>query len=372
VLIHFNPVRGESAEDSRQHLDRVLAISPFYGEARYHAMEFAARDGKGAVFDSLFRTIDRKNAQFLPWQAVRAFTWGSPREQDAALRALRGDDLASGLAAARLAAHTHDFAAAERVADQLNSSAGLPVWRAGALLMSAQTRLARGDWPGAEEQLARAGELERDWTRELTALYLLHPAAGASRERLLQEVRRLEEWRPVGERTPATSFFFRAHALVHPVLRFYLIGLLNAAAGEKDAAAAAQDSLIRYRGDEIAMRLANALQSGLRGHIMRANGDAKGALNQLTRVSLDSPPEAIAVSPFYSRAWDRWVLAELYREAGDAQNAAKWYETLIDGYDYVYSGIAHERLADISRASGDTNRAAFHAGERDRLRRPAR
>ena len=50
VLIHFNPVRGDSVNVAGPHFDEVLKAVPEFGEARFHALELSARANRDGPF----------------------------------------------------------------------------------------------------------------------------------------------------------------------------------------------------------------------------------------------------------------------------------------------------------------------------------
>jgi hypothetical protein len=78
--------------------------------------------------------------------------------------------------------------------------------------------------------------------------------------------------------------------------------------------------------------------------------------------------ELIPASPFFSRALDRWLLAEIYREQGEngenpeaLREALVWYETLSDGWgEFLLAAPAHLRQAQIHEALGDHAQAIEH------------
>ncbi|MBR9990491.1 MAG: hypothetical protein KFH98_12090, partial [Gemmatimonadetes bacterium] len=130
VRAHYNPIRGEPACNAEPAFRSVLALVPAYGEARYHALEFAVRDRNLARFDSLFAQLDVRADQYLAWRAVRAYAWGSSADQAAIAAQLEvADELTIAIAAARVAAHAQEFAAAARIASLLSEPHRSRGWR---------------------------------------------------------------------------------------------------------------------------------------------------------------------------------------------------------------------------------------------------
>ncbi|CAN5714592.1 hypothetical protein BH23GEM9_BH23GEM9_36940 [soil metagenome] len=369
VLVHFNPLRGVPATDAEAGFMRVLNLAPNYGEARFHALEFAARDRNQARYDSLLSQIDRQGYAQLPaWHAVRAFLWGSVADQQRVLAVLdTADELTIGIAAGRVAANAHDFQAARSIARLLTTPHRTKEWRAGAHLLSAQLHLAGGDWAAAQLELDRAAPLERDWTIELSSLYLLHPYATASADDLAAARTRLLAWSPLTT-TPARTFFFSAHVEIHPVLRSYLLGLLSVRQRDAEAAGVHRTELLQMGKRETSGVVALALARSLQGHIALLNGAPTEAIHHLREATIEAAPEFVALSPIYARAHDRLVIAELYQATADTAAAELWYASLLHGFDYVYAAAAHERLATLLERS-DPARAATHRREHERLTR---
>ncbi|HUF51155.1 MAG TPA: BTAD domain-containing putative transcriptional regulator [Longimicrobiales bacterium] len=369
VWAHYNPIRGEPARNAEPAFRNVLALVPAYGEARFHALEFAVRDRDLARFDTLFAQLDVRAGQHLAWRAVRAHMWGERAEQvTIATQLATSDEMTIAIAAARVAAHTHEFAAAGHIASLLAAPHRSRGWRAGAHIFMAQLRLAANDAAGARSELQLAEPLERDWTREMEALHLLHPFAAGSAP-IAPSLERLGAWRP-NAHTPGTTFFFSAHVGIHPQLRAYLLGLLSLEQGDTAAAESHRRDLLRLPGDAATRRVAGALATSLRGHVELALGRPGEALRHLLSdaARIESAPEFLALSPFHSRAHDRFTIAGLYHASGDRVEALRWYQSLLDGFDFIYVAPAHQKIAELI-ADDDPARAAWHAQEFERLTR---
>jgi lipopolysaccharide biosynthesis regulator YciM len=146
------------------------------------------------------------------------------------------------------------------------------------------------------------------------------------------------------------------------------MGMLSLERGDTAAAGEQRRAIMQLRGDENARQVAAALATSLHGHTLITQGRPDQALEQLlSRASeIRSPPEFLALSPVYSRAHDRFTIAELYRARGDDEQAIRWYRSLLDGFDFPYAAPAHLRLSEIL-ADDDPDRAAWHAARYRRL-----
>ncbi|HUP89724.1 MAG TPA: BTAD domain-containing putative transcriptional regulator [Longimicrobiales bacterium] len=343
VLVHFNPVRGMPGAAARDAFDRVLAIAPAYGEVRFHALEFAARERNRPRFDSLMTSLDTANQQYSAWRAVRAFAWGESREQQSALALLkRQDELAIGIAAARLAT-THNFEGAKVVASELTRPHRTSEWRAGGHLLLLEAAIATHDWPQAKLQVAKARQLEIDWAMELGSLFMLHPAYSPSLDELSKWRDDLKAWDP-SSHSPSLSFFLAVHATIHKQLRAYLIGMTSVRLGDLAAAEQSRRELERLGGGAESQALANALSASLAGHLAARRGEKEKAITLLTNATIEAPPEFIALSPFYARAFDRFALGELNLALHNTAEAKRWFSTFGYGYDFFFTGAAQQRL----------------------------
>lgn len=349
VLIHFNPTRGISIAQARGAFDRVKALAPAYGEVRFHLLEFAARKGDLAAFDSLYTALDSANPQFPAWRAVRTFRFGTDTQRRAELlRLAREDQVAVGIAAARVAANSHDFQGAAQIAGILTTPDQQENWQAGGHLLLSEIAVASGDWARASSEIQIASRFEHDWTRELEALFALHPDAPTDRADLLRIEASLRAWQP-SDHTPELSFFLISHTFVHRHLRFYLLGLVKARLGDFAGATSFRQEIEGVGGSDADERFAASLSQSLAGHIARAAGDRAKAIEMLREAAVVTAGPHYMVSPFYSRAHDRLVLGDLNREVGNNDEARRWYESLLDGFDFAYVPAATARLKAMKR-----------------------
>jgi hypothetical protein len=259
----------------------------------------------------------------------------------------RANSLEVGLAAARVAAHTHNFDAARSIARELTGGNHTPQWQAGARLIIAELHLAAGNGAEALREIDAATLLEEDWGMELRSLFMLHPAVNANADDLRRQQAQLLAWNP-GASTPSTTFFLLAHVLDHSRLRVYLLGLISARLGDSEKAREHRTALEQVPAGAGEEQFGAALSQSLAGHIAIAEGDSARGLELLVAAHVDASPERIAVSPFYSRAHDRFVIAELYAAAGKKADARRWYQSLTEGHDFMYAKVASARLAQLA------------------------
>jgi tetratricopeptide (TPR) repeat protein len=82
---------------------------------------------------------------------------------------------------------------------------------------------------------------------------------------------------------------------------------------------------------------------------------------------MQGPPEFVALSPFYSRAHDRFTIALLHEQLKQTREAVRWYESLLDGYDFTYVAAAHQKLSRLYEMLGERDLARRHSNDFARL-----
>jgi len=367
AFAHFNTVGGSSVGEAIAPFRHVLDLMPNYGDARLHLLEYAAADRDSIAFDSLLVQIDRTSDQWFAWQAVRAFGWDDAAEQTRVVGAVRGRHVTEiGTAAVRVAAHLHEFDGARRLAALLDergtSSAD---WRAAGRILTAQLHFAAGAFGAAATVLAAVDPDEPDWTAELRGLFALPAFTGLSRDELAVTRESIVQWTP-GQREARFSPLL-THVYAHGFLRPYLLGMLSIRLNDEDAARRYLTELQRKTAGPEGRTIKDLLDTSLRAHLLALAGQPQPAINLLRNVERHGWIEQVGFSPFYSRAYDRLVLAELLRLDGQDEEALSWYRSLTEGYEVLFVAPAHYRMAQIYQRLDQPDSAQLHRREYERL-----
>lgn len=100
----------------------------------------------------------------------------------------------------------------------------------------------------------------------------------------------------------------------------------------------------------------------MRAHASWRLGSAEAGLQALEDVQLDVTWDLIYFSPFYGRAHERYLRAELLLAQGRAEEALRWYDSLADfmAYHMIYLAPSHLRQAEIYEQMGERKKAAEH------------
>lgn len=262
------------------------------------------------------------------------------------------------MAAARVGAHLHDLDGAHRLTDNLVTRPVPDDWRAGGHIMQAQLDLAAGRHERALNDVAAAEELERGWALEMRGLFALPGFLPVTAVELAAVRDAIAQWEP-DDQTPSGSFFFGVHVYAHRLLRLYLLAMTSVRLGDASTAQRYRAELQRFQASPLNESLKAALVESLRASLARARGETAEALRTLANAPrLEATIEQVGFSPFYSRAYDRLVMAELYFELGQDSAAIPWYRSLTEGYDVLFVAPAHLRLSQIYGRLGDTAESA--------------
>jgi tetratricopeptide (TPR) repeat protein len=228
---------------------------------------------------------------------------------------------------------------------------------------------AQGKWHELDQLLLQLAEREMEWSLEVRALFSIF-LAGFSRSSIpgidLRQLRdAIGAWDP-GEAVALPSYrnLFGPHAQHHPEFRRYLLGLLSAGLGEIEDAGTYSMDLRGYGRAPKTIALTLALSQSVDAHLAHSQGDLARALTALEAIGYFPPFEFISVSPFYSRALDRWLRGEILRETDRPEEALDWYATLSDGWgEFLFAAPAHLRQAEIHDRLGNRDDAIFHYGK---------
>ncbi|MGH7444598.1 MAG: tetratricopeptide repeat protein, partial [Longimicrobiales bacterium] len=367
MWFHANPWRGRSFEESREAWEHVLRLEPHNVGATWHLAYVSARQGRQQELDTLLSrirtTVD--GGADLSVRAMRAVALGGMDEQNALIAELAGaDDFTVILAVWRLAVSTENLDATTRFARLLVQPRRPPEVRALGHGLLAHLHLARGHLKTADAALDSLARLDPAQALEYRTLFAMFPLHPASREKLEAQRTRLRDWHatPAPRLTSVADLWVNAHAEIHPQLRTYLLGLLNARLGESEEADRSAALLERTTGDFDATSLALSQSRGIRAEQQRARGRGRAALALLESAQDRVDFGSARASPFFARSRQRFIRAELLNAAGRDAEALGWYRGLGEIYphDVVYLAPAYLRRAEIHAERGDTAAAAEH------------
>jgi tetratricopeptide (TPR) repeat protein len=363
VQFHYGPLRGSPIEGAATAWNQVATLEPQNGLAAVHLARIAAAQDDSAWLAAHVAPLGGAgwggDDRLLEMAALRAFARRDTAEEARVAAELRRAPPVVAIHVANdVATYSRNLDGAERLARTI---AGLPnggAWFAA--LDGSQLRLGAGRLAAGRAEMAALG-------RELVEWRVVHPALVATLpffppdRALLARLRdELTAWSAPPPPASAQFTLFTIHSQSLPHLRAYLLGAVSAALGDTAAALAHADALERLPGPPEVQRLARDLALGVRARVARAQGRAADALRLLEQMRTVAPREYSGQSPFFARAAERWLRAELLRELGRHDEALRWYATLgeLTPYELVYLAPAHLRRGEIHERLGARAEAA--------------
>ena len=339
------------ANDAFEHVRRY---SPDDVPAIIHLARIATANGARAQLDSLIGELHRLDPDeriLAQAQLLRAYGFG-----DAAIkRRAFAQTIAHGPqrifdAAKLVAAHTTDLAGAAELANAF-AEQGSPDQEhvVDAVAFQSLIELGRGRPEAARRLFARAPSPA---AVDFRALALVQPWMSANQVEI-EELRRQLAVMPGPEsRWKIGDFLPR---------RIVLEGLLAVRAGDTIAARAFINKLreaqsIRPPYTETARYFSRVVEAD----VLRSRGKPAEALAVLGPVP---PIEHITPTAFsYAFAYARFLRATLLEEAGQLDEALKWYATFpeAEGFEVVYRAPAHLAQGRIEQKLGRSDRAVAH------------
>jgi DNA-binding SARP family transcriptional activator/TolB-like protein len=359
LLFQTNPLRGRSAAESRPAFERVLALDPENEEALVHLARIASIEGRREAMDTLMRRLLAlgTSTEVLETRAFRAFALGDREAWKRVTRELMDNPPdVPAVTALQVATYLDDVDGAERFAHLLTESRYSHDVRGMAHRLLARVAVARGGWRAARAQLDSAERFDPVAELELRSLLAVLPFLQVPRSERLQIRRRVDAW-PARLEAPGEPSHSSGHTGLHPAVRLYRLGLLDASLGDATGALRFADSL-QVAGDSAAGLRADALRTfarSIRARVAGAAGRPAEALEQLEQSRWD-----VVESVFEAEALDRYYRAELLFALGRQAEALDWYRTIAERatYELVYVAPARWRQAWLYAQVGDRARAA--------------
>ncbi|MCK5411345.1 MAG: hypothetical protein KAJ67_04575 [Gemmatimonadetes bacterium] len=365
VLFHANALRGRSVMDARAAFAEVLTLEPDDSNAALHMARIAAGEGNVGELDSLVEAHVRINPEgdrALELLALQAFFQrDARREQEILSRLEHANDLTLAVSAWSVALFTGNLDGAAQLASLLAAPSRPRELRALGRAWLAHLRLAGGQWVAARVELAALEDLDQvlalEARAQLAALGIV-PTDPEELTALRAALESLDAEAVPNSESPNT--FFSAHNGLHPTLRAYLLGLLSVRQGDVAAALRYAAQLETMASPPGAEALTSDLARGVRALALRSDGRVSEALEMLEATRIEAWYQLAMASPFYSQAAQRFLRAELLREAGRPVEALEWYSNLTrtSPWELAFLPFALYGQAQAYEQLGDWGRAA--------------
>jgi tetratricopeptide (TPR) repeat protein len=365
LLFHYGPRRGRSVIESRAAWERVLFFEPNHVPALVHMARIASVEKRPQELDSLIRlalAYQPGGDYAIYMNALLAYGL----EDEAAKQQIRSDlalasDNARNNAVYNVSVFTDDVDGAAELAELIIQPSRTAAVRVSGRVVMTNLDLARGRWRSAQAQLSAAETLDYAAALEHRTLYAIVPFF-ATPDSVLDELRAtLVAWDPPA--APAASDPYAVpHDDLHPQLRVYLLGLLNARLGREAEARRYARQLDEMGGSPEAQALARDQVQGVLAQIAWTRGDEGGALAILQQAPMIRSYLLTVNSSFYALNYVRYMRAELLNALGRYEEAASWYCSFLEHstYDVAFLGPSHFRRAEMYEKLGRPDEAARH------------
>ncbi|HXZ86575.1 MAG TPA: hypothetical protein VEI82_13920, partial [Myxococcota bacterium] len=369
VRFHYGPTLGQPVAASRTAFERVLYFEPANVSAMVHLARIAAMEGRTQDVDSLVRAIlalSPSSDRALEFRVLRAYATHDTADQ-ARLQAeiSRAADGLLPLPLWDLSAYVGDLDGAEEIARSLADPGRSRDAQSAGHAILAYLALTQGKRTIARGESERATAVERGRGLEYGTLLELAPFLEPDHARLEAVRREIENWDAARE--PASdlpSVFFNAHDGIHPLLRTYLLGVIDARLGNIAAAAQEAALVAGQQGPPTATGLPHDLSLEIRTEIALAQRSPAAALALLRERKDQAWYEYHFGSPVFSGARGRFLKATL--EAAQAKSEDELRHAILlfstfegySGYDLVYAGPARLGRAALYERLGDRRAAA--------------
>lgn len=377
-------VLGRSYAEAREALQRAAALDTTAALPLLGLSLIAARNGRLAELDSLTdRVMQLEPGAFAPLTAAtfrgqRAVLRRDTAEVERFVSTIQGytvedEQLAGGM----VTWTTGDIAIGRRLWRLIAEPSRPPGMRALARMTLAKLEVTAGRWRAAKLELDSLQAIDYSIGIEHRAYFALTRFLPVPRSELEVLRAALTRWDPAKAQPSGTTDLLRAHAQLHPYLRLYLLGLLDARLGDSVAALrrAAQLEQLSSRSpiSKFVLDLARTVRMEV-SWVDGRFGEALAMLEQASfwtqipsflstsvfimrggqRVRLGMDPSESVFSDYY---YERFARAELLHAIGRSEEAARWYQPMADLFVYA-GGPAALRLAQLHDRWGNAKQAS--------------
>ncbi len=343
----------------------MLEFDPNHSTALIHLARLAAFQEELPRLDSLaerFIALNPDPGRTVEIEALRAYGNGDPENILAVEGRLSStSDVGLALAVWSVGTYARNLDGAIAVASALAAPDRSLEARQQGLIWLAYFDFARGRWEEATRRLAELARIAPGTGLEYQAIMATIPFAPATEGELEEIADRLERLDPSSIPPSGNpSVVYSSHDELHPLIREYQLGLLNARLGRREqalrhAAAAGAIELESTSGS-----LPEDLAHSVRAAVHYEAGRLEEALAELEMARTNAWYGQTMVSPLFARVAERWLRAEILYELGRYDEAEDWYTTIgeISPSGLPYKSVAQLRLASIAEMRGDTEAAA--------------
>jgi tetratricopeptide (TPR) repeat protein len=364
-LAHTGHFVGQTAASARPAYERAVGLEPALAPAYLHLALIAGMEGDTSALEPWAARLDSVGADPV-WPAIVRMTSAGLRGDtallDASVKTFLGAEtqyppmtLAGTISVIAGAVMVANPGAARRIMERYAGGVVSDTSRAAMGRRRARFEAALGRFEEAESRLRAIGPIHQALLPYDLAWVALHPAALGD-ERAREAARRL---RAVAPRSGTTESAVREYLLARLALRLADVDgfrtAFEALRRQFDSESEDGDALGRHLVLELA-----ALDAERQGEPGRGLDSLLTSAYWKQEEMWPREGEDTFFEGFLADRWPAFLRAELLRQAGQASNAALWYQIAADGSWHRAIGL--ERLGELDQESGnDTGAREFYA-----------
>jgi tetratricopeptide (TPR) repeat protein len=371
VLFHYGPQRGNSVVASEPAFRTVLGFEADHALALFHQARIHAVRDEGRELDDLVSSVidmSPESERRLSLLSLRAFTLGDEQEQERVLEMLRDASPGYGIEVSQagweVTLFAGDLAGSAAIYETLAGESNQREIQTFAQVVLAHVNVTQGRWRAARQHLERArraGPASALEHQAYLSLLPFLPVPEGELQGLRRELVGMDAAAVPG--SVSASLLVRVNNGVHPHIRAYLMGSLDARLGDPDGARTFSSELERLGEAPGGLFLGEDMARAVRARAAGQAGDVESALSELAAIRWETNYIYTLSSPFYSQAADRFFRARLLESEGRLEEALRLYACFeqYSVFDLVYAAPAHLRSAVILEQLEQRSRAAAHA-----------
>lgn len=373
VLNHYGPLRGGSVSESREAFERVLRYEPDHLLSLWHLSRIEVLEGNrvaAADIVARIRELSPEGDRTLELMAMEAADGPEARWAPVRDALMDAQDITRYFAVWNVAVFAERLDRARELVAALREPSRSTEVRATGNLQDAFLALAQGRRGEARAAMDRVEALDPDMAVAHGAALALLPFVDTPAGELERHHAAVTAWRPrSGCLSDHSVRGYEPNTCIRPLVRAYLLGVLEARLGRAEPALARVDSLDAWSDEGRDQGHGEELAAAVRVEVLLERGDSAGALAIAEGLSDHVFYIHALESFFYSHAPLRFRRAQLLEAAGRSDDALRWYSSFDDMalYDLVMEAAASLRAARLLEAGGRPGDAAVRYADVDRF-----
>ena len=363
VLNHFGPMRGGSVSASREPFERVLRFEPEHLLSLWHVVRIDAVEGDLAAMAERMDQIialspeGDRTLELVAMESALTRPEAWPAIVDSLMVA---QDITRYFALWNVAVFTEDLDRARELIPAMTEPSRSTEVRATGHLQDALLALARGRPSETASLLGEVARIDPELATAHRAAIALMPFFDTDLDAIAAHRDAVDTWAPEGgclSDHPVRSY--EPATCVRPVVRAYLLGLLEARLGRPDPARRRVEAIRGFMEADEDQGHGEEFQAAVLAEIAIQQGDTVPAL-----VALEGTPRHVSYvhalqSIFYSHSYARFRRAQALAAAGRLDEAIQWYSSFDEMalYDLAFVGPAMKNAGVLLEAAGRTDEA---------------